>query len=167
MQERGRNVIGWDEILQGGVSKTATVMSWRGSKGGIKAAKAGNTVIMTPNTHCYLDNRQTNQPELEPLAQMRNMSMQQVYSLDPYDQLTPDERKFILGVQGNIWTEYIPDFRQVKHMALPRLAAIAETGWAYDRKDFEDFSRRMHQFRKVYDRAGYNYATYFFDGKER
>lgn len=167
LQERGRNVIGWDEILQGGVSKTATVMSWRGSKGGIKAAKAGNTVIMTPNTHCYLDNRQTNQPELEPLAQMRNMSMQQVYSLDPYDQLTPDERKFILGVQGNIWTEYIPDFRQVKHMALPRLAAIAETGWAYDRKDFEDFSRRMHQFRKVYDRAGYNYATYFFDGKDR
>ena len=73
---------------------------------------------------------------------------------------------YILGVQGNLWTEYIPDFRQVKHMLLPRLAAIAETGWAYDRKDFEDFSRRMRQFRKVYDCAGYNYATYFFDGKD-
>ena len=70
------------------------------------------------------------------------------------------------NIIGNLWTEYIPDFRQVKHMLLPRLAAIAETGWAYDRKDFEDFSRRMRQFRKVYDRAGYNYATYFFDGKD-
>ena len=80
--------------------------------------------------------------------------------------LWADVVPMILGVQGNLWTEYIPDFRQVKHMLLPRLAAIAETGWAYDRKDFEDFSRRMRQFRKVYDRAGYNYATYFFDGKD-
>lgn len=163
----GRNIIGWDEILQGGISKTATVMSWRGSKGGIAAAKAGNTVIMTPNTHCYLDYRQTRQQELEPLGQMKYLPVEQVYALDPYDQLTPDERKYILGVQGNLWTEYIPDFRQVKHMLLPRLAAIAETGWAYDRKDFEDFGRRMRQFRKVYDRAGYNYATYFFDGKDK
>ena len=162
----GRNIIGWDEILQGGISKTATVMSWRGSKGGIAAAKAGNTVIMAPNTHCYLDYRQTRQQEFEPLGQVKYLPMRQVYALDPYEQLTPDERKYILGVQGNLWTEYIPDFRQVKHMLLPRLAAIAETGWAYDRKDFEDFSRRMRQFRKVYDRAGYNYATYFFDGKD-
>mgnify|MGYP000826048877 FL=1 len=162
----GRNIIGWDEILQGGISKTATVMSWRGSKGGIAAAKAGNTVIMAPNTHCYLDYRQTQQQEFEPLGQVKYLPMRQVYALDPYEQLTPDERKYILGVQGNLWTEYIPDFRQVKHMLLPRLAAIAETGWAYDRKDFEDFSRRMRQFRKVYDRAGYNYATYFFDGKD-
>ena len=162
----GRNIIGWDEILQGGISKTATVMSWRGSKGGIAAAKAGNTVIMAPNTHCYLDYRQTRQQEFEPLGEVKYLPMRQVYALDPYEQLTPDERKYILGVQGNLWTEYIPDFRQVKHMLLPRLAAIAETGWAYDRKDFEDFSRRMRQFRKVYDRAGYNYATYFFDGKD-
>ena len=152
--------------MQGGISKTATVMSWRGSKGGIAAAKAGNTVIMAPNTHCYLDYRQTRQQEFEPLGQVKYLPMRQVYALDPYEQLTPDERKYILGVQGNLWTEYIPDFRQVKHMLLPRLAAIAETGWAYDRKDFEDFSRRMRQFRKVYDRAGYNYATYFFDGKD-
>jgi len=166
LNDHGRNIIGWDEILQGGISKTATVMSWRGSKGGIAAAKAGNTVIMAPNTHCYLDYRQTQQQEFEPLGQVKYLPMRQVYALDPYEQLTPDERKYILGVQGNLWTEYIPDFRQVKHMLLPRLAAIAETGWAYDRKDFEDFSRRMRQFRKVYDRAGYNYATYFFDGKD-
>ena len=166
LNDHGRNIIGWDEILQGGISKTATVMSWRGSKGGIAAAKAGNTVIMAPNTHCYLDYRQTQQQEFEPLGQVKYLPMRQGYALDPYEQLTPDERKYILGVQGNLWTEYIPDFRQVKHMLLPRLAAIAETGWAYDRKDFEDFSRRMRQFRKVYDRAGYNYATYFFDGKD-
>ena len=161
-----RNIIGWDEILQGGISKTAAVMSWRGSKGGIAAAKAGNKVIMAPNTHCYLDYRQTKQQEFEPLGQVKYLPMRQVYALDPYDQLTPDEQKYILGVQGNLWTEYIPDFRQVKHMILPRLAAIAEVGWAYDRKDYADFSRRMQQFRKVYDRAGYNYATYFFDGKD-
>lgn len=118
----GRNIIGWDEILQGGISKTATVMSWRGSKGGIAAAKAGNTVIMAPNTHCYLDYRQTQQQEFEPLGQVKYLPMRQVYALDPYEQLTPDERKYILGVQGNLWTEYIPDFRQVKHMLLPRLA---------------------------------------------
>ena len=146
LNDHGRNIIGWDEILQGGISKTATVMSWRGSKGGIAAAKAGNTVIMAPNTHCYLDYRQTQQQEFEPLGQVKYLPMRQVYALDPYEQLTPDECKYILGVQG--------------------LAAIAETGWAYDRKDFEDFSRRMRQFRKVYDRAGYNYATYFFDGKD-
>jgi len=166
LNARGRSIIGWDEILQGGISKTATVMSWRGSKGGIAAAKAGNKVIMTPNTHCYLDYRQSAEPELEPLGQRHVLPLRKVYALDPYDQLTPDERRYILGVQGNLWTEYIPDFRCVKHMLLPRLAAIAETGWAYDRKDFEDFGRRMRQFRKVYDRAGYNYATYFFDGKD-
>ena len=92
--------------------------------------------------------------------------MRTVYALDPYEQLTPDERQYILGVQGNLWAEYMPDFVHVKHMALPRLAAIAETGWAYDRKDFADFGRRMQQFRKVYDSAGCNYATYFFEGKD-
>ncbi len=162
----GRNIIGWDEILQGGISKTATVMSWRGSKGGIAAAKAGNKVIMAPNTHCYLDYRQTAQQEYEPLGPTRVLTMRTVYALDPYEQLTPDERQYILGVQGNLWAEYMPDFVHVKHMALPRLAAIAETGWAYDRKDFADFGRRMQQFRKVYDSAGCNYATYFFEGKD-
>ena len=166
LQSQGREIIGWDEILQGGVSKTATVMSWRGSKGGIAAARAGNKVVMAPNTHCYLDYRQTQQPQFEPLGQAHILPMRQVYALDPCEGLNADERQYILGVQGNLWTEYIPDFRHALHMALPRLAAIAETGWAYDRKDFDDFRRRMERFRLVYDSAGYNYATYFFDGKD-
>lgn len=166
LQGHGREIIGWDEILQGGISKTATVMSWRGSKGGIAAAKAGNKAIMSPNTHCYLDYYQTSQPHYEPLANGGCLPVSKVYALDPYDQLTPDEQASILGVQANLWTEYIPDFRHVKHMLLPRLAALSEVGWAYDCKDFEDFRHRMAAFRKTYDAAGYNYATYFFDGKD-
>ena len=82
------------------------------------------------------------------------------------DRLTPGERAYILGVQGNLWTEYIATFPHLKHMLLPRLAAIAEVGWSYDRKDFDDFKHRMNSLRKCYDAAGLNYATYFFEGKD-
>lgn len=166
LREHGRKIIGWDEILEGGVSPTATVMSWRGSKGGIAAAKAGNHVIMTPNVHCYLDYYQTKTPTKEPMAIGGYVPMRKVYELDPYDQLTPGERAYILGVQGNLWTEYIATFPHLKHMLLPRLAAIAEVGWSYDRKDFDDFKHRMNSLRKCYDAAGLNYATYFFEGKD-
>ena len=164
LREHGREIIGWDEILEGGISKTATIMSWRGSQGGIAAAKAGNHVIMTPNTHCYLDYYQTNTPVYEPQGIGGFLPMSRVYQLDPYDQLNDEERSYILGVQANLWTEYIATFTHVKHMLLPRLAAVAEVGWAYDRKDFEDFRHRMTSLRKTYDAAGLNYATYFFDG---
>ena len=166
LQEHGRKIIGWDEILEGGVSPTATVMSWRGSKGGIAAAKAGNHVIMAPNTHCYLDYYQTGNPVTELQGIGGNLPMSKVYALDPYDQLTPEEKPYILGVQANLWTEYIPTFTHLRHMLLPRLAAVAEVGWAYDRKDFNDFKHRMNSLRKSYDAAGLNYATYFFDGKD-
>ena len=166
LREHGRKIIGWDEILEGGVSPTATVMSWRGSKGGIAAAKAGNHVIMAPNVHCYLDYYQTKTPTKEPMAIGGYVPMRKVYELDPYDQLTPRERAYILGVQGNLWTEYIATFPHLKHMLLPRLAAIAEVGWSYDRKDFDDFKHRMNSLRKCYDAAGLNYATYFFEGKD-
>lgn len=166
LQSKGRKLIGWDEILEGGLSPTATVMSWRGSKGGIAAAKAGNHVIMAPNVHCYLDYYQTKTPTKEPMAIGGYVPMRKVYELDPYDQLTPGERAYILGVQGNLWTEYIATFPHLKHMLLPRLAAIAEVGWSYDRKDFDDFKHRMNSLRKCYDAAGLNYATYFFEGKD-
>ena len=166
LREHGRKIIGWDEILEGGVSPTATVMSWRGSKGGIAAAKAGNHVIMAPNVHCYLDYYQTKTPTKEPMAIGGYVPMRKVYELDPYDQLTPGERAYILGVQGNLWTEYIATFPHLKHMLLPRLAAIAEVGWSYARKDFDDFKHRMNSLRKCYDAAGLNYATYFFEGKD-
>ena len=165
----GRRVIGWDEILQGGVSKTATVMSWRGTKGGIKAAKMGNSVIMTPSRYCYLDYAQTSDrvANKEPLAMGRKpLTIRYAYSFDPYDQLSKEEQKAILGVQGNLWTEYISNFNHAQHMLLPRLAAIAEVGWSYENKDFDDFTRRMHLLRKLYDKCGYNYAPYFFNGTE-
>ena len=165
LNARGRNLIGWDEILEGGISKTATIMSWRGVDGGVAAAKAGNQVIMTPNTHCYLDYFQTQEPErLEPLGIGGYVPVRKVYSFDPYDRLSSAEQSCIQGVQGNIWTEYIASFAHAQHMALPRLAALAEVGWACDRRDFGDFSRRMTVFRKLYDKCGYRYASYFFDG---
>ena len=169
LMARGRKIIGWDEILQGGVSRSATVMSWRGKKGGIEAAKLGNDVIMTPNSHCYIDYYQTSDPVLnkEPLANGRKpIPLARTYALDPFEGLTEQEATHIKGVQVNLWTEYIDNFSHVQYMLLPRLAALAEVGWAYPRKDYEDFSRRMHSLRKVYDREGYNYAPYFFNGIE-
>lgn len=169
LNDRGRNIIGWDEILQGGITRSATIMSWRGTKGGIAAAKLGNKVIMAPNTYCYIDYYQTSDPlaNKEPLANGRKpVTVAKVYALDPYAGLDEEERKFITGVQVNLWTEYISDFAHVQHMLLPRLAALAEVGWAYDRKDYEDFKVRLNKLRKVYDRDGYNYAPYFFNGIE-
>ena len=169
LNERGRSVIGWDEILQGGVTKSATIMSWRGTKGGIAAAKMGNNVIMTPNTYCYIDYYQTSDPvaNKEPLANGRRpLPLERVYSFDPYEGLNEVEQGYIKGVQVNLWTEYIPTFDHVQHMLLPRLAAIAEVGWSYPRKDYSDFSRRMHILRGLYDHEKYNYAPYFFNGIE-
>ena len=94
------------------------------------------------------------------------LPIRKVYSLDPYDKLNDEEKKAIIGVQGNLWTEYIPTFEHAQYMALPRLAAIAETGWSYGNKDYDDFVRRMHLLRKLYDKCGFNYAPYFFNGIE-
>ena len=170
LSKHGRSIIGWDEILDGGVSKTATVMAWRGTHRGVMAAKLGNKVIMSPTRYCYLDYCQTSDREAnkEPLAMSlkAKLPIRKVYSFDPYDKLSEEERKVIIGVQGNLWTEYIPNFAHAQHMLLPRLAAIAETGWSYGNKDFEDFTRRMHLLRKLYDKCGYKYAPYFFNGIE-
>lgn len=169
LNERGRSIIGWDEILQGGISKSATVMSWRGSKGGIAAAKLGNHVIMTPNTHCYIDYYQTSNPTEngEPLGNGRfPVTLRKTYSLDPYSGLNEEQQKFIKGVQVNLWTEYIATFDHIQHMLLPRVAALAETGWSYGNKDYDDFARRMHILRKLYDKKGFVYAPYFFNGIE-
>ena len=171
-EKHGRSIIGWDEILEGGLSKTATVMSWRGTKGGIKAAKMGNDVIMTPNQFCYLDYANTSDrvKNGEPICGGRNgkrpLTLRKAYSFDPYDQLSESERKFIKGVQGNMWTEFVPNFDRVQQMILPRTAAIAEVGWTYGEKNYDDFARRMHLLRKLYDKCGYKYAPYFFNGIE-
>ena len=167
MHAHGREIIGWDEILQGGISKTANIMSWNGSDPGIKATQRGNPVIMTPKWYCYFDYSQTSDPErYEPLGNTRYVSVRQAYRLDPCDRLTLPDQKRIRGVQCNLWTEYIADIRHALHMVLPRMAALAETGWANDRKDYNDFVRRIPALVAVYKAEGYNYAPYLFEGIE-
>ena len=168
LKARGRNLIGWDEILQGGVTPSAAVMSWRKPKYGIAAAQQGNHVVMAPWKNCYLDYYQTSNPEKygEPLAFPRYLPVRQVYRLDPYDQLTPAQQTYILGVQGNLCAEFIADIGHAQRMLLPRLAAIAEVGWAYDRKDYNDFVRRMPALRRVYDAMDFEYSTFLFEGIE-
>ena len=159
---KGRKIVGWDEILEGGISETATVMSWRGSAGGIEAAKKGNHVIMAPNSHCYLDYYQTDKTETEPKSIGGHLPIEKVYSLDPYEGLNADEQQYILGVQGNLWTEFISEFDHAEYMLLPRLAALAEVGWSYDNKDFDSFKKRETSLARLYDAYGYKYAKHMF-----
>ena len=167
LQARGREIIGWDEILQGGISKSATIMSWNGQAPGIKAARLGNLVIMTPKWYCYFDYSQTSDPaRYEPLSNTRYLSVRQVYRLDPLDQLAQPHWQQILGVQCNLWTEYIGDIGHAQHMVLPRMAALSEVGWANDRKEYNDFVRRLHSLRRIYEAEGYRYAPYLFESIE-
>ena len=155
---KGRKIIGWDEILEGGLAPEATVMSWRGTTGGIEAARQKHDVIMTPSTYVYLDYYQC-EPQGEPLAIGGYLPLEKVYSYNPMpEELTPEEQKYILGVQGNLWSEYLntPDY--MEYMAYPRMFAVAETGWTPNRlKDFEDFLARIEVLKKRYDTIGINY----------
>ena len=162
LNAHGRRLIGWDEILEGDVTPTATIMSWRGAKGGIKAAKQGNYVIMAPTTNCYLDYYQTRDTAGEPLSIGGYLPVEKVYALDPYEQLTPEEQGYILGVQANLWTEYIATWPHAQYMLLPRLSALAEVGWSLDRKEYGDYLRRVRRLAKLYDAYGYNYAKHIF-----
>lgn len=162
LHERGRRLIGWDEILDGGVTQTAAVMSWRGTAGGVRAAQQGNEVIMAPTTHCYFDYYQTADTAGEPLAWGGYLPVEQVYSLNPLEGLAPDEQRFVRGVQANLWTEYIADFDQVQYMLLPRLSALAEVAWSLDRKDYAGYLRRVERLRGLYDACGYRYARHLF-----
>ncbi len=158
LSSKGRRIIGWDEILEGGLAPEATVMSWRGTAGGIEAAKQKHNVIMTPNQFVYLDYYQS-EPEGEPLAIGGYLPLEKVYSFDPVPaELATGEQKFIMGIQGNLWTEYISDSRHMEYMAFPRAFAIAETGWTpLMQKDFEEFLARLEILRKRYDELGINY----------
>jgi hexosaminidase len=161
---KGRKIIGWDEILEGGLAPEATVMSWRGTSGGIAAAQQKHDVIMTPSKYVYLDYYQC-EPEGQPLAIGGYLPLERVYSYNPMpSELTPEEQKYILGIQGNVWTEYIPTPEHMEYMAFPRAFAIAETGWTPDRlKDFDDFLSRLEILKKRYDAIGINY----FKGEHR
>ena len=162
LNAHGRQIIGWDEILEGGVTPTATIMSWRGTTGGIAAAQAGNKVIMTPNSYCYLDYYQSRDKENEPLAIGGYLPVEQCYSFDPYNGLTKDQLQYILGVQGNLWTEYIATFDYAEYMLLPRISALAEVGWSYGNKDYDDFLRRLNHLRTYFDAYGWNYGKHVF-----
>ena len=141
LEEHGRRLIGWDEILDGGLAPNAVVMSWRGEEGGRKAAAAGHDVVMTPGSHCYLDGYQDN-PMTEPQAFSGYLPLAKVYSYDPAPEEMPG-REHILGVQANLWTEYIPTPEQAEYMLYPRLLALAEVAWSDpERKDYDDFHRR-------------------------
>lgn len=144
INSKGRKMIGWDEILEGGLSKTATVMSWRGEEGGIKAAKAGNKVVMTPGEYCYLDQYQEN-PMIEPEAIGGYMPLKKVYSYDPLNiDLTDEEKKLIWGIQGNVWTEYMSTIPHTESMIYPRLLALSEVAWTNpEMKDWKSFKSRV------------------------
>ncbi len=156
---KGRILVGWDEILEGGLAPEAVVMSWRGIKGGIEAAKSGHYVMMTPGTHCYFDHYQA-LPAQEPLAIGGYTTLEKVYSYEPIpEELTAEEGKYILGAQANIWTEYMPDGNHVEYMALPRMSALSEVVWSEkSAKNWEDFQKRLEiQFLR-YQNAGFNYS---------
>lgn len=158
LNSRGKKLIGWDEILEGGLAPDATVMSWRGTEGGISAAKAGHDVIMSPTSHCYFDYYQDD-PETEPLAIGGMLTLKKVYSFEPSPEiLTPEEKKHILGGQANLWTEYIPDPEQAEYMIFPRIAALAEVVWTPEKlRKWSDFSRRMKKQYKRFLHMGVNY----------
>lgn len=165
LKEKGKRIIGWTEILEGGLGPDATLMSWIGESGGIEAAHQHHDVIMTPNTYLYFDYYQSKKVEDEPLAIGGYLPIEKTYNYEPMPkELTEEEQQYIKGVQANLWTEYIPVFSQVQYMLLPRLGAAAEVQWTDpSKKDYKDFLRRVPHLVAVYDCYGWNYATHVYD----
>ena len=163
LAQHGRRIIGWDEILEGRAPSDAVVMSWRGSEGGIAAAKLGHDVIMTPNSHFYFDYYQSLDTDAEPFGIGGYIPMEQVYSYDPaFPELTPEQQKHILGVQANLWTEYVLSDEHLEYMLLPRLAALSEVQWCLS--ETKDWNRFIGSFRmdKIYSQLGYEFAKHIF-----
>lgn len=165
VESKGRRIIGWDEILEGGLAPNATVMSWRGVEGGIDAARQGHDVIMTPNSFLYFDYYQSTDTENDPLAIGGYNPIDRVYGYEPVpDVLTDEEKKHIVGVQANLWAEYLPTFSQRQYMTMPRIAALAEIQWTEPaKKDYKSFLNRLVRLTALYDRLGYNYGKHIFD----
>ena len=161
---KGKKIIGWDEILEGGLAPNATVMSWRGIKGGVSAAKQQHDVIMTPWSSLYFDHYQHKDKENEPLAIGGLTTVEDVYNFEPIPQeLATEEQQFVLGAQANLWTEYIATTTQIEYMVLPRMTALSEVVWSKAAsKDWKDFSVRLKSFSKIYDELGLNYAKHTF-----
>lgn len=160
LASRGRNLIGWDEILEGGLTPEATVMSWRGTEGGIAAARQHHHVIMSPNSHCYIDHYQLKDQRKQLLGIGGYLPVSKVYSFEPLPQeLTAEEQAYILGPQCNLWTEYVAYPQHVFYMLLPRLDALSEVQWTpASQKDYASFCQRLPHMLSLYDRLGFNYC---------
>lgn len=164
LNTKGRQIIGWDEILEGGLAPNATVMSWRGVNGAVKAAKQQHNVIMTPTSHCYFDYYQSTNSG-EPLAIGGYLPLDKVYGFNPIpDGLTKEESRYVLGAQGNLWTEYIPNAEQAEYMVFPRAIAMSEVVWSsLDNKNYEDFVKRLEYFNKRMDALNINHANHLYE----
>lgn len=164
LAKRGKKLIGWDEILEGGLAPTATVMSWRGTEGGIAAAKAHHDVIMTPGSHVYYNFYQSD-PLSEPLAIGGLTTLEKAYSYEPVpEELNAEEAKYILGAQANLWSEYIATADLAEYMAFPRVCALAEVVWtAKAKRNWPDFARRLRTHFARLDALGVNYAKSYYD----
>jgi hexosaminidase len=160
---KGRILIGFDEILEGGLPTSATVMSWRGFEGGIEASKQGHDVVMTPGSHCYFDSYQGPMAQ-EPTAMGGYLPLKKVYSFDPVPpELDAEAAKHILGAQANLWSEYIPNLNHAEYMTFPRIAALSEVLWSpKETRNWDDFSRRIQMLMKRYDQLKINYAKSAF-----
>jgi hexosaminidase len=164
LNKNGRQIIGWDEILEGGLAPGATVMSWRGTEGGVQAARLGHPAIMTPGSPCYF-NHYEGHPSLEPLAFGGYNPLKSVYLYEPVPQeLSPEEAKYIIGSQGNLWTEYITNASQAEYMAYPRAIALAEVNWsAKASRNWEDFLNRFYQHTARLKERQVNYSKSAFN----
>lgn len=158
LQNKGRKLIGWDEILQGGLSEGATVMSWRGEEGGIQAANAGHDVIMTPGSHLYFDAYQSD-PRTQPEAFGGLTTLEKVYSYNPIpDAIAADKQKHVLGAQANLWTERVPTTEHAEYMVYPRAIALAEVNWTnLKQKNWNDFQKRLQSHYKILQKLHVNY----------
>ena len=163
---KGKQIIGWDEILEGGLAPNATVMSWRGTSGAVLAAKEGHDVILTPGSHCYFDHYQS-ENENEPLAIGGFLPLEKVYHFNPIpEELTDKEATYVLGAQGNVWTEYMETEKQVEYMAYPRAVALSEVLWSSPKnKNYQDFIHRLEQYQKRLDQLDVNYANHIYSVK--
>ncbi len=165
LNAKGKTIIGWDEILEGGLAPNAQVMSWRGEAGGIAAAKENHYVIMTPGSHMYFDHKQAANEDSVTIGGFT--TVQKVYSYEPVPKELPESQwKFVRGAQANVWTEYMNNTSKVEYMIFPRMAALSEVLWtAKEKKDAADFEKRLLVQFKRYEMWGANYSKAFFDPK--
>ena len=161
INSKGKQIIGWDEILEGGLAPNATVMSWRGVSGGIEAAKMNHEVIMTPNATCYLDHYQAKDTANEPLAIGGYTPIEEIYNYEPIpNELDESLHKYIIGAQGNVWTEYMKTSDHVEYMVFPRIFALSEVVWAKDKPSFNDFENKVIDMYPILDKMDINYSKH-------